>query len=160
MPTQEEINHQQTLLRTHRRSLAHYLKQQATLGEAFAPPAVAHGITEARENISRIKQILRSWNVSVEDHFDDDGSAPVAQPAEAPRLPSADIDRVKLKQILVDYFNDEELRDLAFELTIDYESLPGAGKSGKARELVAFAERHGRFAEVVALVHRLRPGVL
>lgn len=160
MPTQEEIKHQQTLLSTHRRSLAHYLKQQATLGEAFAPPAVTHGITEARESISRIKQILRSWNIPVEDHFDDDGSAPGAPPLEAPRPATTDIDRIKLKQILVDYFNDDELRDLAFELTIDYESLPGAGKSGKARELVAFAERRGRFAEVVALVHRLRPGVL
>jgi hypothetical protein len=160
MPTQEEIKHQQTLLNTYRRSLAHYLKQQATLGEAFAPPAVAHGITEAREHIFRIKQILRSWNIPVEDHVDDDGSAPGALPVEAPRPTAANIDRVKLKQILVDYFNDEELRDLAFELTIDYESLPGAGKSGKARELVAFAERHGRFAEVVELVQRLRPGVL
>ncbi len=51
MPGQEEIAHQQTLLITYRRNLAHYLKQQAALGEAYAPPVVLHGIAEARNNI-------------------------------------------------------------------------------------------------------------
>jgi len=49
MPSQEDIAHQQELLAAYRRTLAQYLKQQALISELFAPPAIAHGIDEARE---------------------------------------------------------------------------------------------------------------
>ena len=53
MPDQEEMNQQQELLRAHRRTLAHYLAQQAQLGSAFVPPGVTQGIHEARDQIQR-----------------------------------------------------------------------------------------------------------
>jgi hypothetical protein len=71
MPSQEEIANQQELLVTHRRRLAGYLKQQAALGEAYAPPGVQEGIREARANIRRIKGILHDWDVAIEDLPDD-----------------------------------------------------------------------------------------
>jgi len=71
MPTQEELSTQIDLLQTHRRTLAHYLKQQALHGAAYTPPAVTHGIEDARDNIQRIKAILQSWGHSVEDEPND-----------------------------------------------------------------------------------------
>jgi hypothetical protein len=71
MATSEDINHQQTLLTTYRRNVAHYLKQQSALGDAFTPPGVTNGLFESRNHIQRIKQILRGWNVAVNDHPDD-----------------------------------------------------------------------------------------
>ncbi|MCI0399092.1 MAG: toll/interleukin-1 receptor domain-containing protein [Chloroflexi bacterium] len=50
-------------------------------------------------------------------------------------------ERVRLQDVLVRYFNDSELRDLCFELSVEYEELPGEGKRDKARELVAYFER-------------------
>jgi hypothetical protein len=70
----EEVAHQQKLLETHRRNLAHYLKQQALHGEAYVPPVVVNGIREARDNIRRIKEILRGWSVVVRDHPDDEAA--------------------------------------------------------------------------------------
>lgn len=67
MPEQEDIIEQQRLLQTHRRTLAHYLNQQAILGTAYTPPGVAHGIIEARENIRSIKKTLRGWGMHVDD---------------------------------------------------------------------------------------------
>ncbi len=67
MPEQEDILEQQKLLKSHRLTLAHYLNQQAMLGIAFMPPSVTHGILEARENIRRIKKVLRTWEVYVEN---------------------------------------------------------------------------------------------
>lgn len=157
MPSQEEIAHQQTLLTTYRRTLAHYLKQQAALGEAYAPPAVAHGIAEARNNIQRIKRTLRGWNVPVDDYPDDGDDVPAPPPPDQSAPPAVPVDRVRLRQVLTDYFNEDELRDLCFDLGIDYESLPGNSKAGKARELVAFAERRGRFEELVGHARRVRP---
>ena len=160
MPTQEEISHQQSLLTIHRRTLAHYLSQQATLGAAYIPPGVVNGIWEARNNIQRIKQILRAWNVSVQDHPDDVDELSQPIPSEQPPSHRTIVDRVKLRQILIDYFNEDELRDLCFDLRVDYENLAGASKVGKARELIAFVERHGRFQELVEHAQYLRPNII
>jgi hypothetical protein len=73
--TTEEIANQQQLLATHRRTLNHYLDQQAKLGTQYAPPGVIHGIYEARQEIRRIKEILRGWGIPVSDH-PDDGQSP------------------------------------------------------------------------------------
>jgi hypothetical protein len=54
MLDQEEIDNQQKLLETHRRTLSHYIRQQAALG-FLAPPGVINGIHEAREEIRSIK---------------------------------------------------------------------------------------------------------
>lgn len=90
MPNQEDIDHQQELLSLHRRTLAQYLKQEALHGEAFVPPAVSHGITDARAEIGRIKTILRSWEIAVADHPDDAASPPgAASLSPAPPRPSA-----------------------------------------------------------------------
>jgi hypothetical protein len=73
MPSQEDINHQLKLLGIHRRNLEQYLKQRAMQGgAAFALPMVTNGIREERENIRRIKAILRGWNVPVDSHPDDE----------------------------------------------------------------------------------------
>lgn len=62
-----------------------------------------------------------------------------------------------LRQIIATYFSDSELRDLCFDLDVDYENLPGQGKGDKARELVAHVGRHKRTAELVKEARRLRP---
>ena len=69
--TQEQIDDQYDLLASHRRTLALYLKQQAQLGSAYAPPGVAGGIREARDAIKRVKATLRGWDQAVDDHPDD-----------------------------------------------------------------------------------------
>jgi hypothetical protein len=67
------------------------------------------------------------------------------------------MDRATLREILTGQFNDSELRNLCFDLDIDYESLGGDEKSGKARELIAHCERYARTADLVAACRRLRP---
>ena len=54
------------------------------------------------------------------------------------------MNHTELRDFIDRYFDDNELRDLCFDLDIDYESLPAVGKSAKARELVAYCLRHGR----------------
>jgi len=87
MPSPEEIADQQKLLATYRQTLVYCLDQQAKLTTTYAPPAVFHGIQEARDNIRRIKSSLRGWGVEVEDHPDDE--PPAAAPPEDQSLPSS-----------------------------------------------------------------------
>lgn len=65
--------------------------------------------------------------------------------------------RLTLNQVLIKYFNNEELRDVCFRLEIDHEVLPAGGKSSTARELVQYCERHNRSAELVQICCQLRP---
>lgn len=75
-------------------------------------------------------------------------------------LGDGEVNLVQLRQALDDGYNDSELRDLCFELNIDYEDLPGDGQSAKARELVLYARRHGLLAQLVEKVMRERPQLL
>lgn len=68
-------------------------------------------------------------------------------------------DSASLRHFLYRYFNETELKDLCFDLQIDYESLPGDNKQDRAREIVAYVNRHGRVIELVKLCYQLRPNV-
>ena len=63
----------------------------------------------------------------------------------------------QLRDFITRNFNDSELRDLCFDLDIEYENLGGDNKAAKARELVAYCQRHGRLTELEDTCRRLRP---
>lgn len=67
---------------------------------------------------------------------------------------------VLLYQKIGESFSDDELRDLAFRLKVDYENLPGQTKRAKAQALVEKMGRLRRFAELLAVVRQLRPEVM
>lgn len=54
-------------------------------------------------------------------------------------------------------FNIDELKDLCFELQIDYEDLPGDSKRAKVRELIEYCQRHGLIPDLKQQVHSSRP---
>lgn len=54
-------------------------------------------------------------------------------------------------------FNEEGLRDICFQLNIEFENLGGTGKDGKARELILFSQKHGRITDLVTICRKLRP---
>jgi len=63
-----------------------------------------------------------------------------------------------LRQRLDERFDLEEIKDLCFDLDIDFDNLRGEGK--KERELVAYCQRHDRLEELATRIAALRPGVL
>lgn len=65
--------------------------------------------------------------------------------------------RTVLLRELEKNFDKSELNTLAFKLGIDFENLAGDKKSDKARELIAYCERHGRYTELAAACMELRP---
>lgn len=90
MLSEEEVNEQLELLRTYRRTLATYLRQQAAIGESFSPPALLYGIAETRSHIKRIKDVLGAAGVAVPAHIDDEEppSPTLAPPRSANRRAS------------------------------------------------------------------------
>ena len=68
-------------------------------------------------------------------------------------------DTLSLYHHLTEHFDEEELRDLCFRLDVDYDNLPGAGKAGKARNLITYHERRRTLPALVAMCRQLRPNV-
>ncbi len=62
-----------------------------------------------------------------------------------------------LYALMVEVFNDQELRDLCIELDFDYEELSPVGKSGKIRELILIFEKNGRIPNLIQLCQQERP---
>lgn len=67
---------------------------------------------------------------------------------------------IKLHQILLTHFDEEELRTLCFYLPVDYDILPGRGKAGKARDLILYLNRIGHISDLVTFVQQRRPDII
>jgi hypothetical protein len=80
--------------------------------------------------------------------------SPLKQPEPVER-----VDVAELRQLLARRFSLGELRDLCFDLGVDYDDLPAEGKAEKARELVAYLERRERISELVEMLRERRPDV-
>ncbi len=60
--------------------------------------------------------------------------------------------------LLRNHFDEEELRDLVYDLDFDFEDLPASmGKSGKVLELVRIFEKNGCLTELVNVAKEYRP---
>ena len=64
-----------------------------------------------------------------------------------------------LRDLIDQHFNDEELRQLCFDLDIDAENLPGDTRIAKAQSLVAHCLRHNRLPQLGEKCRELRPAV-
>ena len=54
-------------------------------------------------------------------------------------------------------FNEDELKDLCFELRVDYEDLKGGRKTDKVRELVTQMDRIDRIDDLLENCKKKRP---
>ena len=66
---------------------------------------------------------------------------------------------VSLRQLLARHFDDAELRLLCFDLGVDYDDLPAAGKTNKAMELVALLSRRSAIDQLLEVGQKSRPDV-
>jgi formylglycine-generating enzyme required for sulfatase activity len=70
---------------------------------------------------------------------------------------SISIDRTHLRKLLTQHFSLDELKLLCTDLDIEYENLAGEGKEAKARDLVAYCDRHVRLVDLVQYIKAERP---
>ncbi len=67
--------------------------------------------------------------------------------------------RSELRQILSQRLDEEELRTLCFDLDVDYDDLPGRGKTNKARDLLAHLIQRRRLPDLIQTGQKLRPDI-
>ncbi len=66
---------------------------------------------------------------------------------------------IHLPEKIIQSFNQQELEDLCFRLSIDINDLPAIGRQRKIQELVLFIQRRQRMPELLHLLHQLRPKI-
>lgn len=87
-------------------------------------------------------------------------SPPAAEEPSQALLAAEQDALLSLRAALSDRFGEEDLRDLAFDLAIEYDDLPGATRKDKARELVVYCHRRGLLPELKQAILQRRPGAL
>lgn len=69
------------------------------------------------------------------------------------------MDFTKLRNLISSHFNKSELRNLAYDLRINHENLPGETLHDLSRELIEWCRRHQQIEELIAQCKSLRPKV-
>ncbi|WP_420645206.1 hypothetical protein [Candidatus Leptofilum sp.] len=62
-------------------------------------------------------------------------------------------------KLIDDFFSEEDLRTLCFDLGVDYDSLPGRGKIAKIRELILVFQRRDETYKLINSLFEERPNV-
>jgi hypothetical protein len=84
----------------------------------------------------------------------------MSTPKQSRPAPSASSNwHVRLREILENYFDENDIETLCFDLRFDYESLAGEGKTRKIVELIKEFARQGRIGELIDYCSRQRPNV-
>jgi hypothetical protein len=68
------------------------------------------------------------------------------------KITAVQIDPPKLHKTIKTYFSLDEIPDLCFDLTLDFDELPPGGKSAKARGLVEMCQRQRRLVALAEAV--------
>lgn len=66
---------------------------------------------------------------------------------------------VQIRDVLVNRFSAEELRDLCFVLGVNFDSLEGNGHAAKARELVIYFNNRHRIPGLMREIEKMRPDI-
>lgn len=61
--------------------------------------------------------------------------------------------------LLYDLFDEQDVREMAFIVDVDYDNLEGDEKRGRLLSLVQMMKRQGRLAELEELARQKRPNV-
>ncbi len=66
---------------------------------------------------------------------------------------------VRLRRILVQYFSEEELQTICYDLRVDYDELPGDSKTQKAVSLIIHLTRQDKVEQLITICSQERPNV-
>ncbi len=120
--------------------------------------------------------LVKRYHPNNREHSEPESRPLPEQPAVKPQSPASQTQQVTqppppainqpspapakhktLLQFLNQHFNMDDLQELAFELNVEFENLPGSTKRAKARALVARMAQMKRVPELVDAVKQARP---
>ncbi len=110
---------------------------------------------DMRDSITRLEAIRDRLDLIPEVT----STVPVSTKDREPATTTLQNERARLRQNLNTYFSDTELREICFDLGIDYQELPHEDKRAFVVELITHLDRRGRLAELISVCKQLRPNL-
>lgn len=158
---QEQIDSQQKTIRF----LAGQVNelQQARARDYNETEALRHENEELREEGRELREEMGDLRRGVGElirQMEEAKLTPVWKPTPKPspgKRPSRAHDLAALRKKIVIAFSLRDIGDLAFELGIDPDEVPGETATDRARVLVTYFQDRGRLEELVALCREKRP---
>ena len=65
----------------------------------------------------------------------------------------------RLRRTLVERLEEGDLRDLCFDLGVNYDDLPGKTRADKARELITYFKKRNRLPKLIRTIEEIRPDI-
>ena len=116
---------------------------------------------ERRNQIPELVAAISQWrpDISLNALFEGTAKPTVKPQSDLSGRRFSRQEMARLQQIIAEYFDEEAIRTLCFQMGGDYDDLPGIGRSAKVRELVAYLRRREQISELVDIVRRARPNI-
>lgn len=86
-----------------------------------------------------------------------DGEAGAGSDTVTPGTTAVSVSKSKLRQVLIENFSEQELRELCFDMDLNYEELSGTSIREKALQLLTYFDRRDRLKELIEVCFSLRP---
>ena len=109
--------------------------------------AIKRAVDVASQTVDRQKSSLNNFQTQRKPHYDTGELLSIENK----------VSKGKLRQVLIENFSDQELRELCFDLDLNYEELSGTSIREKALELLTYFDRRGRLNELIKVCVKLRP---
>ena len=92
-------------------------------------------------------------------HKDQHDAQPTRTSGASDEQSTAVLYQTQLHQKINQYFDDDDLQTVCFNLGVEYDNLKGDTKSGKARELILWCKKHSCLDKLTELLRKERPKV-
>ena len=74
----------------------------------------------------------------------------------SPSTPDGD-EKVKAKGFLLQYFSDDDLQELCFDMGLDYDNIAGKEKRVRVMSLITYCRSRSTFEQLMAEARKRRP---
>jgi len=75
------------------------------------------------------------------------------------KIATVQIDPPKMHKTIVTHFSLDEIREICFDLLLDFDELGPGGKSVKTRGLIEMCQRQRRLVELAEAIFEYRPNL-
>lgn len=111
-------------------------------------------VSRGKRNVTIRGDVRGSIIVTGDDNEVTQTNQGATEDTDSAALPQPDPSARQLFEALRDRFSLDEVRTLCFDLGLDFDSLGGEGKLGKARELVRLMQRRDALDRLAAAIRQ------
>lgn len=142
--------------------LTNHSRRYARMAWRLGANAVEYKSVNLKEDLFAILESLLEYRKALDfrsvSKFDGKKDSTAGSPVDV-RSALYDFDRERLRRLMSDFLETNDLENICFDMRIDFEELPTGRKDSKLRSLITHCERHARIDELLKQLRELLPSI-